>query len=102
MFENIKFVYDWLIIPKLVEDLHNTTFFNDDIDLDNDDPDNVTFFNDVIGFVNKNFNNFNFAGELDDDKLDTTTLAKLITLHKRYHNRRACKNKIYKELMPIA
>lgn len=78
MFENIKFVYDWLIIPKLVDDLHNTTFFNDDIDLDNDDPDNVVFFNDVIGFVNKNFNNFNFAGELDDDNLILLPLLNLL------------------------
>ena len=67
----LKFVPDWFITPKMLHDLGNTVFCNDNIDLDNDNPDNVAFSNDVICLVNLSlqkkftiFVNFKFSKKL--------------------------------------
>ena len=44
----LKSLPDWCVTPKMLEDLDNTVFFHDNIDLDNDDPNNVTFFNENL------------------------------------------------------
>ena len=84
----LKLVPDWFITPSMLEDLDNDVIFNNEINLDNDDPDRVKFFNDspnnvtssycVIGLVNINFKNINLDGETNDDDLDTITFVKLI------------------------
>ena len=57
----LKFVSDWFITCKMLDDLDNALSCNDNIDLDIDDPDvnlfndnsnNITFSKDIIGFVN--------------------------------------------------
>lgn len=44
----LKSLPDQCVTPKMLEDLDNTVFFHDNIDLDNDDPNNVTFFNENL------------------------------------------------------
>ena len=74
----MKIVPNWFVMPKMLEDLDDDVFFNDDTDLNNDDPDNVTlfnnnsnnvtFFNDVRGLVNISLN---FTLDDDDDHYDS-------------------------------
>ena len=42
----LTFVPDCFATPKMLEDLDNDVFFNDDTGFHNDDPDNVTLIND--------------------------------------------------------
>ena len=96
----------------MLGDLDNAVYFNDNIDLDNDDLNNIAFFNNytnnilfsnvVIDLVNINLNNVNIHDNLVDYGLDNINVATLIAWCKRYKQRKVCKKVINRGLMPIA
>ena len=47
----LKFVPDWIVTNKILEELGNVLSFGDDIDLDDIDSDIVTFFSDDMVVV---------------------------------------------------
>ena len=52
----LKFLPDWFVMNKILKDLDDAVFFNDNIVFVNADPDNVTFFSNDMGLVNVDLN----------------------------------------------
>ena len=75
----LKFVPDWLVTNKVLKDLDNVVFFNDDIVFVNADSD-VTFFSDDMDLDDDNF---------DDDDPETIIHTRLMAGCNRYKQRKA-------------
>ena len=96
----------WFVINKILEDLDNTVFFNDNIV--NADSDNITFFSDGGGLVNVDLNNVNHNNVTDDDNFhddddddDTETIIHVRDMAwcNRFKQYKACKKEMIKELI---
>ena len=92
----MKFVVNWFVTPKMLEDLGSTVFFNSDIDRGNVDLGILTLLNDGMDFVNVNLNNVCLDDDFNDDDLDTICLVKLFTCCNRYKKCEAYKKEAKK------
>ena len=92
----LKFVVNWFVTPKMLEDLGSTVFFNGDIDLGNVDLGILTLLNDGMDFVNVNLNNVCLDDDFNDDDLDTICLVKLFACCDRYKKCKAYKKEAKK------
>ena len=66
----LKFVPDWFVTSKMIENLHNALFAEDDIVFFDEESGNVTFSSDEMGILSVDLNNIN----LDDVHFDVNTL----------------------------
>ena len=99
----LKFASDWFVTYKMLQELDDFIFSNDDIVFVNKDSDNVIFSSDDMGLNTIYLDNIN----LDDDKYDDDDSANIIrvslkTWCNRHKQRKACKKEIRKELMSVA
>ena len=75
----LKFVPDWFATSKIIEELHNAIFSNDDIVSGDIDSDIVTFFSNGICLKSINLNNINTNHDnFDDHDPETISHARLM------------------------
>ena len=81
----LKFVPDWFATSKIIEELDNAIFFNDDIVSGDIDSDIVTFFSNGICLKSINLNNINTNHDnFDDHDPETIRDARLMGWYNRY------------------
>ena len=99
----LKFASDWFVTYKMLQELDDFIFSNDDIVFVNKDSDNVIFSSDDMGLNTIYLDNIN----LHDDKYNNDGSENIIRVRltawcNRYKQRKTCKKQIRKELMSVA
>ena len=81
----IKIVPEWLATTKMLQDLDNALFFNNDIVFFDADSDKFTFFLDDMSLFNVDLNNVNLDdNNFDDYDPETTLHVRLMAWCNRY------------------
>ena len=100
----LKFVPSWFVTSKMIKNLQNALFTdNDDILFFDEDFGNVTSSSDEMGILSVDLNNINLEDvNFCEDDPETIIHVRLMACHNRLKQRKALKKSISKELMHVA
>ena len=99
----VKFVPDFFVKSKLIRNLNNALWADDDILAIYKYSSNVTLSSDEMGILNVDINNINIDDfKFDEDDTETIIHVRLMAWRNRLKQRKAFKKYMSKELMLIA
>ena len=99
----LKFVPDWFVTSKMIKELDDALFDNDDIIFINEDSSIVMFKKSDMGILSLGLNNINLDGvNFYEDDLETIIHVRLMAWRNRYKQHKANKKEINKKLIPVA
>ena len=98
----LEFVIDWFVTNKMIKNLDNALFANDDIIFLKENSNNVTVFGHKMDILSVDLNNSNLDGvNFDEDDSETIIHVRFIAWKDRFKQPKPFIKDINKELMPV-
>ena len=98
----LKLIPDWFVTSEIIKKIFVALCAGENILYFNEDSENVAFHCNEMVVLNIDVNNINLDNNFDEDDPDITILMRLLAWHIKFEKRKALKNVLNEELMPVA